>query len=1123
MHARGARFLAGWLVASCFVAACSVADAAAVAAEPDPPRVIWPVLAADPPASAIRALDRLARACEAGDRAGLLALVAPAGRTNARALAEDLVSTVAAPRTNVRVEVLDLTPAGATLVASVLVRASVAAPAAGSTAAPEQPPDGFARAAATEAGLALTATFAADMTAGAPFTALSPVQAPRVEHVAFELTLDAAPARARCEATLTLADQRARAVVLTMGEGLAVRARGASVTLEPMRSLAGTADLLRVGFAPGSDTRRIEVDTAMSLPADARGGGVIYLPHQMAYVPFSAGGHFRFEATFDVPLPHRSASIGTPRDLPAEPGRRRTAWTCDRAVDYLPFAAAPYEIARLGEGDDALELWRTRDIGGNPLALLAELRAMTDWQEARQGQLPYRALRLVEAPVGQGYAVSYASVIFMTPGLIATRHERSEILSHEVGHQWWGNAVSPAPHARWASEGMADALRDLWLEHRDGPRAFLDRQDDHREALLDRLGAATRPQASSNGGPDAYDRGALFAHALRADVGDDVFWRILRRWYEVLAGKDPDTADFQREAESVAGRSLAAVFDPWLRTTALPVVRLSHDPQPGRAATVVVRLEQDEPAFPLHVPVRAIGASGEHEDWAIRLAGTSATDRRDLAFVPVQVVLDPDNILPRVREEEVAKYLRAEAEACLARGEFSRASALLARLGAIQLPSHEVASLTFAARVGSGEPVAVARPALDVVLAELPDDATRQRALLGVADRLMEAGAFAAALPIVTLLDEQVGDGAAVPVRLGLLLRAAGREDEAVAAFQRALARRPSNAAARAAIGLGGTPTNADDDGTLALGLAPLLATDTPGRAASSTDRSVGLALGGGRFAVLLGGGRKVLVGTAGSMKAVPGLSPERPVDMVALGTDTPAPRLVVLESERRVSQLTVIDVGQDGSARVVARHSRVAGGLRAALAADGDLLLASTGEGDTWRWSRWLAPLDRSTEGPDDDDGLERITIAADARLADAGTTAVPWDGATGPGVAHVPGLGLVVIAKDGASLAGDGGIAWEALGGGQRLLAARTRAAGGLALLVASDANRSPFAEDALPAIHVVIVETDGVRSLPLRADALDVSVAADGTLAVERRDPGCGPTAPEFLHGIARPDPP
>ncbi len=99
-----------------------------------------------------------------------------------------------------------------------------------------------------------------------------------------------------------------------------------------------------------------------------------------------------------------------------------------------------------------------------------------------------------------------------------------------------------------------------------------------------------------------------------------------------------------------------------------------------------------------------------------------------IAFVPVQVVLDPENVLPRVREDELAKYLRGEAEACLARGEFARASALLARLGAIEFASHEVASLTFAARVGSGEPVAAARPALDVVLAELPDDASRQRA-----------------------------------------------------------------------------------------------------------------------------------------------------------------------------------------------------------------------------------------------------------------------------------------------------------------------------------------------------------------------------------------------------------
>lgn len=52
--------------------------------------------------------------------------------------------------------------------------------------------------------------------------------------------------------------------------------------------------------------------------------------------------------------------------------------------------------------------------------------------------------------------------------------------------------------------------------------------------------------------------------ALRGEVGDDTFFRILRRWYAENRYGNVTTADFIALSERVSGQQLDTLFSAWL-------------------------------------------------------------------------------------------------------------------------------------------------------------------------------------------------------------------------------------------------------------------------------------------------------------------------------------------------------------------------------------------------------------------------------------------------------------------------------------------------------------------------------------------------------------------------------
>jgi aminopeptidase N len=168
-------------------------------------------------------------------------------------------------------------------------------------------------------------------------------------------------------------------------------------------------------------------------------------------------------------------------------------------------------------------------------------------------------------------------------------------------------------HEQWLSEGFAQYFAALYAEQARGPDAFgsvlrqlrkwaVDRSDQGPVYLGYRLGHIRNEGRVYRA--LVYNKGAAVLHMLRRLVGDEDFFKGLRRFYADWRYRKAGTDDFRMAMEAESGRSLERFFERWIYGSTLPSMKMSTRVENGSEGPhLLVRVEQEGEIFDLPLPL----------------------------------------------------------------------------------------------------------------------------------------------------------------------------------------------------------------------------------------------------------------------------------------------------------------------------------------------------------------------------------------------------------------------------------------------------------------------------------------------------------------------------------------
>lgn len=245
------------------------------------------------------------------------------------------------------------------------------------------------------------------------------------------------------------------------------------------------------------------------------------------------------------------------------------------------------------------------------------------------------------------------------------------LLAHELAHQWWGNLVyCSSDQDTWLMEGLANYSALMMLEETKGKKEAAAVLLRYRDNLLVSLGEGrivddagpilwgerlinSRDRGSWN--TITYEKGAWIFHMLRARMGDDAFFRMLKAMPTQFARQPLTTAAFQQFAAGflpakAPDADLEEFFSQWVESTGIPRIELSTTVS-GKAPRVTVNASLTQTMvskeFGTMAPVVIRFARGPAETRWVHTSSDVEEYSWTFRAAPVRVELDPDWLILR--------------------------------------------------------------------------------------------------------------------------------------------------------------------------------------------------------------------------------------------------------------------------------------------------------------------------------------------------------------------------------------------------------------------------------------------------------------------------------------------
>jgi aminopeptidase N len=235
------------------------------------------------------------------------------------------------------------------------------------------------------------------------------------------------------------------------------------------------------------------------------------------------------------------------------------------------------------------------------------------------GPYPYEKLANVQSRTIFG-GLENAGCIFYSENSVTGLGKAENLMAHEIAHQWFGNSVSENDwHHIWLSEGFATYLAAVYQEKTYGKEKFEETMKSARERVTAYSLQSARPVIDTAVtdlmrllNANSYQKGAWILHMLRHNLGDELFWKGMRLYYEKYRDKNALTEDFKKVMEDASGINLDIFFKQWLYEAGEPDLRITTFPGKGKGTTDLVIEQTQDTLFSFEIEIRILDSTGTH-------------------------------------------------------------------------------------------------------------------------------------------------------------------------------------------------------------------------------------------------------------------------------------------------------------------------------------------------------------------------------------------------------------------------------------------------------------------------------------------------------------------------------
>jgi len=223
--------------------------------------------------------------------------------------------------------------------------------------------------------------------------------------------------------------------------------------------------------------------------------------------------------------------------------------------------------------------------------------------------------------------------------------------AHELGHQWFGDKITCASWEDiWLNEGFATHLAAMYMENKYPANTIANRRSVVNN-ITSATGGSVKVDDTTNvgrifSGRLSYNKGSYLLYMLRWKLGDEVFFRAIRKYQSdpaVIYGF-AKTTDLQRNLEAESGLDLSKFFKDWFEGQGYPSYKVEWS-QIG-SSYVKVRMSQTTSHtsvsfFDLPVALKFKNASQE-KTIVVDNKVNDEVFLRNIGFVADTVLVDPD-------------------------------------------------------------------------------------------------------------------------------------------------------------------------------------------------------------------------------------------------------------------------------------------------------------------------------------------------------------------------------------------------------------------------------------------------------------------------------------------------